>query len=181
MKESKADIILHPVRMRIIQTLINKRNLTVQQIGEKLADIPQASLYRHLKKLSDAGIIEVVEENKVRGTVEKVYGLPEQGASLSEEELKNAGPEEHMGFFMKFMATVMDDFERYVNQEDFNFVKDGTGYSQASFYASDEEYLEFVTTINSSLMKLISNGEEGRRKRTLTTIVTAEKKDEHPE
>jgi DNA-binding PadR family transcriptional regulator len=137
--------------------------------------VPQASLYRHLKKLVDADIIKAVDEHQVRGTVEKVYALPEQAASLSEEELKNASAEEHMGFFMKFIATVLDDFERYVNQEDFDFIKDGTGYRQVSFYASDEEYRELLETINGGLMKLIGNEEEGRRKRTLTTIVTAEK------
>ncbi|TWT01773.1 helix-turn-helix domain-containing protein [Planomicrobium sp. CPCC 101079] len=178
MKESKADVVLHPVRMRIIQTLVNRRQLTVQQIGEKLPDVPQASLYRHLKKLVEAEIVKAVEEHQVRGTVEKVYALPEQAASLSEEELKNAGAEEHMSFFMKFFATVLDDFERYVAQDDFDFIKDGTGYRQVSFYANDDEYLDLLETINGAMMKLIGNEEEGRRKRTLTTIVTAEKNKE---
>jgi DNA-binding transcriptional ArsR family regulator len=176
MNESKADIILHPVRMRIVQTLVSKRKLTVQQIGEQLPDIPIATLYRHLKKLADAKMIQVVEENRVRGTVEKVYALPDTNVSLSEEELRNAGAEEHMDFFMKFMATVLDDFERYLSQEDFDLIKDGAGYRQVSFYANDEEYLELIGSINAGLMKLLGNEDDGiRSKRTLTTIVTAEK------
>ncbi|MBS4201025.1 helix-turn-helix domain-containing protein [Bacillus sp. FJAT-49732] len=175
MKESKADVILHPVRMRIIQTLINGRKLTVQQIGEKLHDIPQATLYRHLNKLLQAKVIEVVEENPIRGAVEKVYALPEQAGSISPEEISKWTKEEHMDSFMKFISVVLADFERYVSQKEFDMQKDGAGYRQISFYATDEEYLEFLQTLSSAAVKLLQNEEgENRRKRTFTTIVTSE-------
>ncbi|VEF46226.1 Helix-turn-helix domain [Bacillus freudenreichii] len=175
MKESKADIILHPVRMRIIQTLVNGRKRTVQQIGEKLSDVPQATLYRHLKKLLDAKIVEVVEKNPIRGAVEKVYALPDQAGVISLDDIEKWTAEEHMDAFLKFMSIVLGDFERYVNQEDFNFQKDGAGYRQVSFYATDEEYQNFIEKVGKELAKLTSNKEiPGRRRRTMTTIVTAE-------
>ncbi|MBS4196190.1 helix-turn-helix domain-containing protein [Bacillus sp. FJAT-49870] len=175
MKESKADVILHPVRMRIIQTLINGRRLTVQQIGERLRDIPQATLYRHLKKLLEAKVIEVVEENQIRGAVEKVYALPEQAGSISPEDISKWTKEDHMDSFMRFISVVLADFERYVSQEEFDMLKDGAGYRQISFYVTDEEYMEFLQTLNSAAIKLLQNEEgENRRKRTFSTIVTTE-------
>lgn len=175
MKESKADIILHPVRMRIIQTLINGRKLTVQQIGEKLTDVPQATLYRHLKKLLDGKIVEVVQKKPIRGAVEKVYALPDQAGVISPHEVEKWTTEDHMDAFLRFMSIVLGDFERYVNQEDVHFQKDGAGYRQVSFYATDEEYRKFIEKMGQELAKLTSNKEKpGRRRRTLSTIVTAE-------
>ncbi|MBM7648208.1 DNA-binding transcriptional ArsR family regulator [Bacillus ectoiniformans] len=178
MKESKADLLLHPVRIKIVQTLVNGRKLTVQQIGEKLPEIPQATLYRHLKKLLEADLIEVAEENRVRGTIEKVYTLPSQPGTVTAEEFMTATAEEHMNYFMKFMATVLSDFESYVSDDSFDFVKDGAGYRQATFYATDEEFQELVETIGHKLMKLLENeAGENRRRRTLSTIVTTQRID----
>ncbi|HZG72578.1 MAG TPA: helix-turn-helix domain-containing protein [Chondromyces sp.] len=175
MKGSKVDTLLHPVRMRIVQTLVNGRRLTVQQIGEQLPDIPQASLYRHLKKLLEAGLIIVVEEHQVRGTIEKVYALPEQTAQIDTKEFLRASKEEHLSYFIKFMATVLADFERYISQEEFDFQRDGAGYRQGSFYASDDEYEEFLQAMAKAFEKVISNEPSSqRRKRIMTTIFTTE-------
>ena len=75
MNQSKMKLILHPVRMKIIQSLLNGKNLTVQQLSQRAKDVPQATLYRHLNKLLEADFIQVVQENQIRGTVEKVYAL----------------------------------------------------------------------------------------------------------
>lgn len=177
MKETKADIVLHPVRMRIVQTLINGKRLSAQQIGSKLSDIPQATLYRHLNKLLEANVLSVVAENPIRGTVEKIYSLSTETATISAEDISNWDSEEHKNYFMKFITTVIADFERYVNQQEFDMQKDGAGYRQVSFYASDEEYIEFMQTLQQGVMKLIENEDSPtRRKRTLSTIVTTENK-----
>ena len=77
MNQSKMKLILHPVRMKIIQSLLNGKNMTVQQLSQRAKDVPQATLYRHLNKLLEAELIQVVQENQIRGTVEKVYALKE--------------------------------------------------------------------------------------------------------
>jgi DNA-binding transcriptional ArsR family regulator len=177
MKETKADMVLHPVRMRIVQTLINGKRLSAQQIGSNLSDIPQATLYRHLNKLLEANILTVVEENPVRGTIEKIYSLSMETASISAKDISNWSPEEHKNYFLKFITTVIADFERYVNQKEYDMEKDGAGYRQVSFYASDEEYIEFMKTLQQGVMKLIKNEDNPtRRKRTLSTIITTENK-----
>ncbi|MFT4413958.1 helix-turn-helix domain-containing protein [Fredinandcohnia humi] len=176
MKESKANLILHPVRMRIAQTLLNGRRLTVQQIGEKLGDIPQATLYRHLKKLVDGKVLVIVDKNQVRGTIEKVYALPENAGVISKEDMEKWDKDDHMESFMKFITTVLGDFERYLSQGDFDVVKDQVSYRQMSVYATDEEFLEFADTYRKAIFKLAENEQsENRRKRIITTIVTPDK------
>jgi DNA-binding transcriptional ArsR family regulator len=176
MKESTVDVILHPVRMRIIQTLINQK-LTAQQIKEMLHDLPQASLYRNLKKLVEAEVIHVVEEIPVRGTVEKVYSIHNPNRSLlSPEELNQLSREEHMGFFIKFLANLMGEYERYLQQHTINLREDGVSYRQASLYLNDEEFKQFTGELIEVYAKVLKNEPmKGRRRRMLATIIIPEK------
>ena len=65
------DILLNPVRQRIIQALMIRKEATSAQILEQLKDVSRASLYRHIKVLLDAGIIQEVKEETRRGAEEK--------------------------------------------------------------------------------------------------------------
>src|SRR2546430_2345141 len=78
----KAELIVHPVRLRILEAA-QRQKLTSRQIAEYLPDVPQATLYRQIKLLLDGGLLEVVEERLVHGIVEKVYTLPEGAGHLS--------------------------------------------------------------------------------------------------
>ena len=71
-------IIMNPTRMRIIQQLSLTPEATTAELGRRLSDVPVATLYRHMKILEEAGFLEVIQENRVRGAVEKVYKLNPQ-------------------------------------------------------------------------------------------------------
>ena len=70
-----AKVIMNPIRQRIIQYLSVNGKSNTKSIGEELSDIPTPTLYRHIKVLLDAEVICVVEEDKVRGAVQKTYAL----------------------------------------------------------------------------------------------------------
>ena len=63
------EIVMNPARQRIFQYLLVNETGTVKEMRKALPDIPSASLYRHVKILLDNGILTVVEENRIRGTV----------------------------------------------------------------------------------------------------------------
>src|SRR5689334_263466 len=115
-KEIKGDLLLHPIRMRIIQGLV-AQELTPLQLAETLTDVPQATLYRHLNKLVEAGIVKVVSERPVRGTVEKVYTVVRGAATLSTTDLLKTSREDHMSYFTAFVATLLHNFSNYLHQE----------------------------------------------------------------
>ncbi|WP_158602364.1 helix-turn-helix domain-containing protein [Cohnella endophytica] len=164
-------MILHPIRMRIIQALINGSRMTSQQIQERLEDVPQATMYRHLKKMVDAGVLEVAEEIPNRGTLEKVYRLPEKGAIISAEDLKRASPEDHLSFFMNYAAQIIGEYGNYVKQPDLDLVQDGVSYRQISLYLSDEENIQLLTALWEILMKAIQNQPDENRRRRLISII----------
>ena len=66
--KSKIKTMLHPIRMRIIQTLLDGKEMTAGEMAEKLQDIPQASLYR-------CPALAINGSTDVQVTPEKALGL----------------------------------------------------------------------------------------------------------
>ena len=48
-----AELLLHPVRLRIIGAFLGDRKLTTADLQAELPDVPPTSLYRHLGHLID--------------------------------------------------------------------------------------------------------------------------------
>ena len=55
-----AEIVMNPVRQRIFQYLLVHETGTVKDIRKALPDVPSASLYRHMKILTDNAVLTVV-------------------------------------------------------------------------------------------------------------------------
>jgi Bacterial regulatory protein, arsR family. len=68
---ASSEILLHPVRLRIVQAFLGDRALTTSQLAAELDDVPAASLYRHVALLSDAGVLRVAAERRIRGSLER--------------------------------------------------------------------------------------------------------------
>ncbi len=175
MKESKADLILHPVRVRIIGLLAGGRHLSARQMVERLGSVPQPSLYRHLKKLVKGGVLAVEDERRVRGAVERVYGLAQGRAKLTAEDLAEASRDDHMRYFMTFVASLLDEFASYLEQQDVDLFKDGVGYGQVPLYLSEREFDDVAGQIRDVLTRAAANEPTAeRRRRTFSTIVMPE-------
>ena len=72
---ASADLLLHPVRLRVVKAFLGDRALTTAQLAAELSDVPAGSLYRHISRLTKAGVLHVVAERRVRGAVERTYAL----------------------------------------------------------------------------------------------------------
>lgn len=174
MSNSKADIILHPIRMRIITELIRK-DMTSQELAKYLPDIPQATLYRHIKTLTDNDVLEVISETPIRGTVEKVYGLIAGAGRLTPDEIQNMSADEHIHYFTTFAASLIGDFVRFVEntpQNDPDIMRNNMSYSKALFYLSDDEALELNQTITTLVQKALTNPPAPNRKRYMMSMIS---------
>ncbi len=162
---SKADIVLHPIRFRILM-IASGRKVSAQQLLTALPEVPQASLYRQIARLVEAGILLGVEEPNARGAPEKYYTLPEQAADLSREEMAAASAEDHLRYFTSFMALMMSQFRAYQQRKTLNGVGGGTYWTEA-FYLSDAEYEHFVTALKSMEGLALSNDRRPDRRRRM--------------
>jgi len=169
---STADLLLHPVRLRILQTLLGGRELTTAQLQQQLPDVSAATVYRQVATLVEAGVLEVAGERRVRGAVERSYALLPARASVDPEELRAMSAAQHRRAFLAFVAGVLADFDRYVEAGDVDFERDVVGYRQAAFYATDEEVRRGVEDVRAVLAPWLERKPApGRRRRVLTTVL----------
>ena len=167
------DLLLHPVRLRIVQALLGDRTLTTADLRAELTDVPVASLYRHVALLADAGVLTVVGERKVRGAVERSYRLDLARASLDAGDAAAMTVEDHRRGFRTFAAMLIADFERYLEGSGGrpDLARDRIGYRQAAVWVTDEEFDELAAELGAVLRKRLEHRPEGARRRRLISVV----------
>src|ERR1700722_16253341 len=113
-----ADLLLHPVRLRIVQAFLGDRALTTSDLRTELPDVPPASLYRHVARLVGGGVLAVVAERRIRGALEGTYVLRSSAATIGIDELAKMTVEDHRHAFLVFIAGLISDFDRYLARGD---------------------------------------------------------------
>src|ERR1700729_345968 len=134
---ASADLLLHPVRLRIIKAFLGDRALTTAQLAAELDDVPAGSLYRHVALLTRAGLLHVVAEHRIRGAVERTYALGLAAARVQPGEAATMTPDEHSRAFMAYVAGLLADFDRYLAAGTPDLGRDGAGYTVAGLYLTD--------------------------------------------
>lgn len=167
-----AELLLHPVRLRIVQAFLSDRELTTGQLRAELPDVPTASLYRHVATLVDGDVLEVVTERKVRGTFERSYRLNLANANVTGEDAAAMTVDAHRRAFMTFVAALLADFDRYLARDGFDFARDGVGYRQVALNLTDAEFAEFAAELGEVLRRWMALPPgPGRVRRLLSSVV----------
>lgn len=174
---NRVDLILHPVRFRILETMIGE-SLTTQAIAERLPDVPKSTIYRHVKLLLESDMIAVDEEHPVRGAVEKSYRL-NQPLHLGDEDMAEMTPEEHVHYFRTYVMTLVQGFSTFVHSaadgNRIDMVAHRAGYTEMPLFATTAELDEAFAALNQAILRLAKNPPaEGRRKHKFVIIT-------HPE
>jgi len=169
---SSADLLLHPLRWRIVQAFLGDRQLTTGQLLAEIDDIAPATLYRQVATLTKAGVLVVVSERRVRGTVERTYALSVGDAQISADELRRMSPDDHRRAFMAFLAGLLGDFDRYAETGDIDLEQDGAGYRTVGLWLTRDELAEMVGEIGAIVRSRAANGPgAGRTRRMMSTLL----------
>jgi hypothetical protein len=167
---ASADLLLHPVRLRIIKAFLGDRALTTSQLAAELDDVPAGSVYRHVARLAREGVLQVVAEQRVRGAVERTYTLRPAAAVMQPGEIAAMTPADHARAFTAFIAGVLDHFDRYIATGPAEPDRE-TGYRMAAMWLTDEEYAQFLMDLAAVIQPRIANSpRRGRRRRILYGI-----------
>ena len=167
-----ADLLLHPVRLRIMQAFLGERALTTSELRAELSDIPAASLYRHVARLVGAGVLQVVAERRVRGAVERTYTLRLFAAQIQPGEAAAMTAEEHMQAFMAYVAGMLADADRYLAAGLVDPVRDGASYRMAALWLTDAEFAEFTRDLAAVFQPRLANPPgKGRRRRMVYNVI----------
>lgn len=162
---NKLETMANPTRLRILQTLALQRTATAKEIALALPDISRATIYRHLGIMVTAGLLSIVEEVPIRGTIEKRYAIanePQQEAP-SKEQIRD--------FIGGYLVHLITDFDQYFRREDVDIEADKLFVNTATLELSEEEYLAFLKELGQVLQRYASlTPAPDRRKRKITTI-----------
>lgn len=147
--------------------------MTAQQLAETLGDVPPATLYRHLNRLTGGGLLRVVTERRVRGTLEKVYTLNILDAQVRPAELERMSREDHLRTFVTFVASLLDDYSRYLkNREPVNLLADGVSYGKFTAALSDEELAAMSKKLSAIIVSVLKNKPApGRKRRIIASLI----------
>ena len=171
MSGNRADLVIHSVRFRILQTLMVEEQST-KEIALRLKDVPASSLYRHLKILLEAGYINVAETRLVQGIQEKVYRLV-RSPRLGQADLMEVTHEDHLRYFTIYVMTLLQGFADYLDASPkLDFLADNSGYTEAIIWASPQEFADFTGTINRALLPLLHNQAGSQKAKQKIAIVT---------
>lgn len=168
---TSAELLLHPVRLRIVQAMMGRAELTTKDLAARLPDIAPATLYRHVGTLVDGGVLDVVSERRVRGSTERSLRLREERASVDPDSLAHDDDALRAGFlaYLASLAAMLDD---YVAAPHGSLHDDLVSFRQLAVHATDDEWLQVLHGIRAAVEPLATrtSAPEGARRRVLATV-----------
>jgi DNA-binding transcriptional ArsR family regulator len=164
MPTTKATLITHPMRARILSTLMG-RQLTIQQIDRLLPDVPLSSIYRHVRLLVEGGVLEPVDEVRVHGALTKVYAVRRGESRIGPADTQDASTADHLMYFTTFTNTLADMFRGYLQQPGADPAADPLHALVEPLHLSPEEHREFMVAFRELLSEWTNLPPGGDRRR----------------
>lgn len=170
-EETRLDLVLHPVRIRIVMALAG-RQLSPAELADELGDVPLATLYRHLNRLAQAGILTVVAERKVRNATERVYTLSSGAAFTGMEEAAEFSRETHLRYFVSYLLSLLDDYARFVQKAHLPTDLNRVGFQKIPLNLSADEFQQLAQQLNAVIRPYLRQELTGNRQRQVLAFTT---------
>lgn len=170
--KNNIDIILNPVRVRIIQAISLKQSITANELCEIINDVSRTTLYRHINILLENSIISVQSERKIRGSVERTFILNAEELSRI-NSLENA-PKNALDF-LKYKYVM---FQKYFESENVDPIRDKIFFGESVLMLNDQEFDYFIKEMWELFKKYSFEDSDGRKARNISIISSIQDRDE---
>jgi len=165
------ELLLHPVRMRILNAMSGGRTATTSELCARMPDQAQATVYRHVALLLQGGLLEVEEEQQVRGAVERRYRVLRDRSRIGPEIAAAMSREEHRLGFTAAMAALIGEFNTYLDRDGAQPFADSVSYRQATLWLDEKELADLVRTMQKELITLLKNKPRPGRRSYRTSLI----------
>jgi DNA-binding transcriptional ArsR family regulator len=165
------ELLAHPVRLRIVHAMRGERTLTTAQLSARLPDVSKATVYRHVDLLAAGGILEVAEERRVRGAVERHYRLRQDRAVIDADMVKSLTPDDHRRGFATAVAALVAEFNAYLEREHADPAADLVGYRQHAVWLSRDELDAMISGMRDAIAPHLANQPTPDRARYLLSPI----------
>ena len=157
MSTPRLALLLHPVRMRLVNALSAGRTLTTTELCARMPDLPVATVYRQVGRLARGGVFEVESERRVRGAVERRYRLAQEGTVLDPEAVRSMSLEDHRRGFTAAMAALLGEFNSYLDRGAADPTADMVSYKQFTLWLSAAERARLIRDLRRTLLARMNN------------------------
>lgn len=165
------DLLLHPIRLRVVWALSGGRVRTTSDLCAHLPDVPKTTVYRHVGLLVEAGLLEVADEQRVRGAVERYYRLRRDRAVIDTDAAVSMTLDDHRHGFAAAMAALHAEFNAYLDRPCADPVADSVGYRQGAFWLSPDELAEMISELRAVFMARADNQPTPDRSPRLMSLI----------
>ncbi|MER6047871.1 helix-turn-helix domain-containing protein [Streptomyces sp. NPDC001793] len=165
------ELLAHPVRLRIVHLMRGGQLLTASALCARIREVSKATVYRHLELLAAGGVLEVADERRVRGAVERRYRLCQERATVTPEAVASLTPDDHRRAFAVAMTVLLTEFNAYLDQEHAAPVDDLVGYRQHAVWLTDSELREMIGELRGVIAPRLANGPTPDRSRHLLSPI----------
>ncbi|MFF0456375.1 helix-turn-helix domain-containing protein [Nocardia africana] len=165
------EVLAHPARIRIIHALRGDRTLTTTDLCRVLPDLSKASVYRHVDALVGAGVLEVADERRVRGAVERHYRLHPERAVIDGDTAAAATIDDHRRVFATAMTVLIAEFNAYLSRDDADPAHDPVGYRQHALWLDPAELETLIGDLRKALIPHMANQPTPERARYLISPI----------
>jgi DNA-binding transcriptional ArsR family regulator len=141
------DLLLHPVRLRIVQALSGGCPRTTSELCARLRDVPKTTVYRHVGLLAEAGVLEVADERRVHGAGERHYRLRPDRAVIDADAAASMSLDDHRRGFAAAVAALLAEFNAYLDRDGADPTADSVGYRQGIVWLTPDELAEMVDAL----------------------------------
>jgi len=175
------DLLLHPVRLRIVHAMSGGLTRTTSDLCARLPDVPKTTVYRHVSLLAEAGVLEVEGEQRVHGAVERHYRLRRTRAVIDQDAAASMSSEDHRHGFAAAMAALLAEFNAYLDRENADPTADSVSYRQFPLWLNEDERTEMISDMVGVIMPRLRNEPAPDRGHHLLSTIFFPTEDPQPE
>lgn len=166
------ELLVHPVRLRIVHAVSGGRTMTTTQLCARMPDVSKATVYRHVDTLAGAGILEVDGEQRVRGAVERRYRLRRDRAVIDAQTAAAASPDDYRRAFAAAVAALLGEFDSYLDRDGADPAADLVGFRQHALWLTRDELTALIEDLRAAILpRLAHDAAPGRAQYLLSPIM----------
>ncbi|MGH3853200.1 MAG: helix-turn-helix domain-containing protein [Pseudonocardiaceae bacterium] len=151
------DLLLHPVRLRVVHALSGGRELTTAELYARMPEVSKVTVYRHIALLMQAGFLDVADEHRVRGAVERRYRLRQNRPAIDGDAATAISLDDHRRGFAAAMAVLIAEFNAYLDRDDANPTTDSVSYRQDTLWLTPDELTALIGELLTVLRPHLGN------------------------
>ncbi len=172
MPTTRLELLLHPVRMRLVNAMHAAGMLTTSELCVRLPDLPKATVYRQVHRLVRGGVFEVESVRQVRGAVERRYRRGAGRAVVDANDARSMTLDDHRRGFTAAMAALIADFNVYLDRGDADPMADEVSYRQFTLWLRPAERSQLIVDFQRVLRARATNKPgAGRDPYMLSTVL----------